>query len=59
MWQYITFVFLTVCHKAYASHGFDFGDALALIIGMVVMVVGVCACLGCYARKRAGGLDAL
>jgi hypothetical protein len=59
MWKYITFVFLTICHKVYASRGFDFGDALALIIGMAAAVVGVCACLGCYARKRAGGLDSL
>lgn len=59
MWEHITLVFLTFCHEAYASHGFDFGDALALIIGMAAVVVGLCACLGCYARKRAGGLDAL
>jgi len=44
---------------AYASHGFDFGDALALIIGLAVGIVGLCACLGCYARRRSRGLDAL
>jgi len=59
MWEYVIFIFITFCHVAYASHGFDFGDALALIIGLAVGVVGVCACLGCYARRRARGLDAL
>ncbi|KAJ9586023.1 hypothetical protein L9F63_020320 [Diploptera punctata] len=52
-------VFLSFCHIVSASHGFDFGDALALMIGMAVGIVGICACLGCYARRRAGGLDAM
>ena len=52
-------VFLTFCQFVYASHNFDFGDALALMFGMVIGIVGICACLGCYARRRAGGLDAL
>ena len=59
MREYVIFIFITFCHMAYASHGFDFGDALALIIGLAVSIVGVCACLGCYARRRAQGLDAL
>ncbi|PSN56084.1 hypothetical protein C0J52_05866 [Blattella germanica] len=59
MLKYILFVFLAFCHLVSASHGFDFGDALALMIGMAIGIIGMCACLGCYARKRAGGLDAL
>ena len=59
MLKYIILVFLMLCHIVSASHGFDFGDALALMIGMAVGIVGICACLGCYARRRAGGLDAL
>ncbi|CAL1541795.1 unnamed protein product [Lymnaea stagnalis] len=32
---------------------FDAGDAIALVIGLIVGILGVCACLGYYARKRA------
>ena len=35
---------------------FDGGDAAALIIGLVVGFLGICACLGAYARKRSGGM---
>ncbi|XP_054595599.1 small integral membrane protein 30 [Nothobranchius furzeri] len=31
---------------------YDGGDALALLLGTVLAVVGLCACLGWYARKR-------
>ncbi|XP_058384630.1 small integral membrane protein 30 [Diceros bicornis minor] len=30
------------------------GDAVALLIGVVLSVTGICACLGVYARKRNG-----
>ena len=33
---------------------FDGGDAAALILGLMIGILGICACLGCYARKRAG-----
>jgi len=36
------------------SHPFDFGDFLAIVIIMVLTFGGVCACLGKYARLRAG-----
>lgn len=32
---------------------FDGGDALALILGLVIGILGICACLGAYARRRA------
>lgn len=32
----------------------DAGDAIALLLGLTVSVVGFCACLGLYARKRNG-----
>ncbi|NXH16874.1 SIM30 protein, partial [Bucco capensis] len=32
----------------------DAGDAIALLLGLAVSVVGFCACLGLYARKRNG-----
>ncbi|CAH6778309.1 2610001J05Rik [Phodopus roborovskii] len=30
------------------------GDAIALLLGVVLSVTGICACLGIYARKRNG-----
>ncbi len=35
---------------------FDGGDAAALILGLVFGTLGICACLGWYARKRAGNM---
>jgi hypothetical protein len=34
------------------THAFDFGDALALILGLVIGFVGIFACIGCYARRK-------
>ena len=33
---------------------FDAGDAIALVLGLIIGILGICACLGYYARKRAG-----
>lgn len=33
---------------------FDGGDAVALLLGVTISVVGVCACIGWYARQRNG-----
>lgn len=35
---------------------YDAGDALALLLGTVLTVVGFCACLGWYSRRRNGQL---
>uniref|UniRef100_A0A0L8GE74 Uncharacterized protein n=1 Tax=Octopus bimaculoides TaxID=37653 RepID=A0A0L8GE74_OCTBM len=43
----LIFAFLTPGVSA-----FDAGDALALVLGLVVGILGICACLGYYARKR-------
>ncbi|NWW48225.1 SIM30 protein, partial [Pedionomus torquatus] len=32
----------------------DAGDTIAFLVGLAVSVVGFCACLGLYARKRNG-----
>ncbi|XP_025751775.1 small integral membrane protein 30 [Chiroxiphia lanceolata] len=32
----------------------DAGDTIAFLLGLAVSVVGFCACLGLYARKRNG-----
>ncbi|XP_075785656.1 small integral membrane protein 30 [Pelodiscus sinensis] len=34
----------------------DAGDAVALLLGIVLTIIGFCACLGFYARKRNGQL---
>ncbi|XP_033018068.1 small integral membrane protein 30 [Lacerta agilis] len=34
----------------------DTGDALALLLVMFLSCIGLCACLGLYARKRNGEL---
>ena len=33
---------------------FDGGDAAALIIGLILGIMGICACLGVYARRQQG-----
>lgn len=33
---------------------FDGGDAAALIIGLIIGIMGICACLGAYARRQQG-----
>ncbi|KAH9364583.1 hypothetical protein HPB48_016135 [Haemaphysalis longicornis] len=40
--------------SAVRASGMDTGDALALILGIVITIFGTCACLGIYARKRNG-----
>uniref|UniRef100_A0A8C2UW93 Small integral membrane protein 30 n=1 Tax=Chinchilla lanigera TaxID=34839 RepID=A0A8C2UW93_CHILA len=30
------------------------GDAIALLLGVVLSITGICACLGVYARRRNG-----
>ncbi|NXD79251.1 SIM30 protein, partial [Halcyon senegalensis] len=32
----------------------DAGDTIAFLLGLAVSVIGFCACLGLYARKRNG-----
>ena len=32
---------------------FDAGDAIALVLGLVIGILGICACLGYYARRKA------
>jgi len=47
----ISFMLLFVCGSVSA---FDGGDAIALILGLALGIVGIFACIGCYARKRGG-----
>lgn len=50
--QLVAFLVVVLLPEASA---FDGGDAAALILGLFVGTIGICACLGAYARKRAGG----
>lgn len=36
------------------AEAYDAGDGLALLLGTVLTVVGFCACLGWYSRRRNG-----
>ncbi|XP_053912588.1 small integral membrane protein 30 [Cuculus canorus] len=36
------------------AEALDAGDTIAFLLGLAVSVVGFCACLGLYARKRNG-----
>uniref|UniRef100_A0A8D0GIX2 Small integral membrane protein 30 n=1 Tax=Sphenodon punctatus TaxID=8508 RepID=A0A8D0GIX2_SPHPU len=38
------------------AEALDAGDAIALLLGIVLSVIGFCACVGLYARKRNGQL---
>lgn len=38
------------------AEAYDAGDALALLLCTILTVVGFCACLGWYARRRNGQL---
>ncbi len=45
----ISFILLFLCSKASA---FDGGDAIALILGLLIGLLGICACIGAYAKRK-------
>lgn len=47
--QVIAFMLLFVVQS---SQAFDGGDAIALILGLVLGIFGILACIGCYARRQ-------
>lgn len=50
-WQLVVLC-LTIFLPVVAA--FDAGDAIALIIGLVIGILGIFACLGVYARRKSG-----
>ena len=50
-WQLVIFWMIVALPGAAA---FDGGDAAALILGLIIGTLGICACLGAYARRRSG-----
>ena len=49
---YTLLALLVFCTQSVEA--FDGGDATALILGLMIGILGICACLGVYARKRSG-----
>ena len=46
------FVILVIALFIPGVAAFDAGDAIALVLGLVIGILGICACLGYYARRR-------
>ncbi|XP_053575748.1 small integral membrane protein 30 [Bombina bombina] len=43
---------VSLCFMLPVVKAMDEGDAIAVLLGVVITVIGFCACLGFYARKR-------
>lgn len=52
--QLFVAVILACLFEQVAAAEFDGGDAAALIIGLIIGIMGICACLGAYARRQQG-----
>ncbi len=48
VYRAISFILLFVLQGAQA---FDVGDTIALLLGLVLGILGVFACLGCFSRR--------
>ena len=53
-WQFWCVVLFILQTFLPGVHAFDAGDAIALVLGLVIGTLGICACLGYYARRRGG-----
>ena len=49
----VLLIFLLISSFIPGVAAFDAGDAIALVLGLVIGILGICACLGYYARRRA------
>ena len=52
--QLVVFLIFTLALCAEPVYAFDGGDVAALILGLMIGILGICACIGAYARKRSG-----
>lgn len=52
MWFYFVLTLLGTFRTVMAYGSFDFGDTLALILGLIIGIVGFFACMGAYVRRR-------
>ena len=46
------FVILILSLFCEPVQAFDGGDVTALVLGLMIGILGICACLGAYARRR-------
>lgn len=46
------FVILILSFFCEPVQAFDGGDVTALVLGLMIGILGICACLGAYARRR-------
>ena len=53
-WNFVYLIALTLTLFLPTVSAFDGGDAVALLLGLTISVLGICACLGYYARTRQG-----
>ncbi|XP_051886197.1 small integral membrane protein 30-like [Pristis pectinata] len=54
--QSVCMVLVLLLASVPGAEGLDGGDAVALLLGLAISTVGLCACLGWYARRRNGQL---
>ncbi|XP_059834238.1 small integral membrane protein 30-like [Hypanus sabinus] len=54
--QSVRTVLITLLAAVPGAQALDGGDAVALLLGLALSTVGLCACLGWYARRRSGQL---
>ncbi|XP_072123713.1 small integral membrane protein 30 [Mobula birostris] len=52
----LVLVLVTLLAAVPGAKALDGGDAVALLLGLALSTVGLCACLGWYARRRNGQL---
>ncbi|XP_068128831.1 small integral membrane protein 30 [Hyperolius riggenbachi] len=45
---------ISLCFVLPGAEAMDEGDAIAILLGLVLTGIGFCACLGFYARSRDG-----
>lgn len=51
---FVAVILACLFEQVAAAAAFDGGDAAALIIGLIIGIMGICACLGAYARRQQG-----
>jgi hypothetical protein len=47
----IGFALLALLFQAPGAQAFDAGDAIALVVGLIIGFIMICACLGWYSRR--------
>ncbi|XP_075132396.1 small integral membrane protein 30 [Leptodactylus fuscus] len=52
-WRFLS-VFISLIFLLPGVEAMDEGDAIAMLLGVIIVGIGFCACLGYYARKKEG-----